>query len=536
MLVADDFGSFRNIVNGMLLSLGVNRIAMASSAQDTIDLCVDRQFDVILCDYNIGEGRSGQHVLEELRHKQLISRRTVFIIVSAEASRNIVMSAYDCEPDDYLMKPITAHMLEQRMSRLLLQRQAFRSVYTALENDQFYLAIDLLTDMSLVDNRHSVMAQKMLGDLFIQQNDFEKAEKLYTKALEVRQLDWARLGLAKVKQLMGNLDVAGVWLDRIVEDNPLFLPAYDVLADNWIAKGNNSEAQKIVERSVEVSPMSILRQKNLAKLAVDNDDLTTAIKACRHTIQLGKLSCHGSAEDSIQFAKTVLHAAGGNLDLSSSILMEAAQSLDHVQEYYPVDSKMLAQTHLLASRVYAVQGNRSLAEERLHSAEIAMDGQHYGIDMELERVASLQALGDHVRADKLLAQLMNDFSQNQAALEKLDLLLNEPVSKSNLELIATVNREGIGLYSAGEFDEAIACFDQARKQFPRHMGLLLNIVQALVGKLKRVPSDDVVLQECADSLALAASLIDEKHDHYQRYLRLRDMAKDAMKLGSMYEK
>lgn len=524
VLVADDFGSFRNIVNGMLINLGVNNISLASSAQEVIDLCIERQFDVILCDYNIGEGRTGQHVLEEIRHKKYITRQTIFIIVSAEASRNIVMSAYDCEPDDYLMKPITAQMLGQRMARLLVQRHVFRPIYSALEANNDTAAIELLTDISLDETRHSIMAQKMLGELFIQKGAFKKAEKLYTKALEIRQLDWARLGLAKVKLHIGDAHIAGAWLDRIIEDNPLFLPAYDVLAQNWAARGDSELAQQTIERAVDVSPMSILRQKKLASLAVDNKDFTTAIKAYRNAIQLGKLSCHGGAEDGLAFANTVLLASQSDNDLSPALLQEAVQSLEQVQEYYDLDNDLLARTHIMASRLYSAQGNTALAEDRLCTADMAMQRHGLGVDVELDRVGAILEMGDTTKADVLLQQLLQVYSDDQSALEKLDVMLNEPVSQANLELVAKVNRDGISLYGQGDFDDAIACFDQARQLFPRHIGLLLNITQALLGKLKLDANDYTLMQECEETLEAVAYVIDEDHDQFSRYIRLKDMA------------
>ena len=116
VLVADDFSSFRNTVNGMLGNLGVVDVQMASNGAEVLQKCQGRRFDLILCDYDLGKGKTGQHVLEELRHKRLLPLSTVFIIVSAEASRNVVLSSYDCEPDDYLTKPLDLHELQAALA------------------------------------------------------------------------------------------------------------------------------------------------------------------------------------------------------------------------------------------------------------------------------------------------------------------------------------------------------------------------------------------------------------------------------------
>lgn len=527
VLIADDFSSFRNTVNGMLLNLGVTSIAMASNGQEVIDKCGAAHFDVILCDYDLGPGRNGQHVLEELRFRELISRRNIFIMVSAEASRNIVMSAYDCEPDDYLMKPITAMMLQQRMTRLVAQRAILKPAYDALEKGEIHTAIDRLTDLSLADNRHSVVAQKLLGQLFVEQGELNKAEKLYTRALEIRQLDWARLGLARVKQHRGELDTAGDWLDRIVEDNPLYLPAYDVLADNWEKKGELQQAQRTVERAVEVSPMSILRQKRLAHVAHENSDLPVELEARRRTVRLGKLSCYGTADDHLSYVRAVSHAIKEGLSVSGDIQEEVKGLMKDTQAMHGVRQSQIAQCFLLEGQVYAATGRGADAKLCLTEADALME-RDTQIDAEVDRIELLIALKEDEQANSLLRQLKEQFADDEEALEKLDKYLEEPVSEVNRAFVASVNREGIDLYNHSRFDEALACFDKAKKLFPKHVGLHLNIVQSLIGKLKRQPEDNELFRECQAVLAKVEDLIDAGHSQYPRYLTLRNKVKDML--------
>ncbi|SMF63876.1 CheY chemotaxis protein or a CheY-like REC (receiver) domain [Alteromonadaceae bacterium Bs31] len=524
VLVADDFSSFRNTVNGMLGNLGVNQVQMACSAQEAINTCKNHTFDIILCDYNLGSGRTGQHVLEELRHKRLISRHTLFIIVSAESSRNIVMCSYDCEPDDYLMKPITGKMLQQRIDRLLIQRAVLTKAYRALDKHDYSTAMDVLVDLSLADDRYSSMAQKLLGTVFLQQKELDKAERLYTKALEVRQLDWARLGLAKVKQLRGELDVAGEWLETIVADNPLFLPAYDVLADNWDKKGEKFNVQYTVQRAVDISPMSILRQKHLANVATNNNDLITAIDAQRRSVKLGEFSCHGIAEDHFTFARISSLALEREMEVDPKIGNEALAILDAAKEQYQLTDVQHAQCDLLASRIHSLENRHDLAAELLRAAESVLEADDSGIETQLDRVLALQSANEDEKAEKLLFQLQEKYGHDQAALEKLDAFLNEPASDSNREFVAAINHEGINLYNEGKFDEALECFEKARKLFPKHVGIQLNIVQALIGKLKIGSAEKAEADACYSSLELVSSLVDEQHPQYERYKRLRAMA------------
>ncbi len=529
VLIADDFSNFRSTVNSMLLGLGVHTIDMASNGEEVIECCSRNRYDIILSDYNLGEGRNGQHVLEELRFRNMINWYNIFIMVSAESSRNIVMSAYDCEPNDYLMKPITTRMLEKRVDRLLKLREKLAPVHEILDRGDEQHAVDKLIDMSLEENRYSTYAQKMLGELFLKRGEFNKAEKLYTKTLEVRQLEWARLGLAKVKQKVGELETAGKWLNRIVEDNPLFLPAYDVLADNWEQMGNKEESQRAVEQAVNVSPMSILRQKRLASIAIENGDTSTALEALRKTVKLGRLSCHGSAKDSLDFARIVVGAIISGKDLPGSIFSEALEILDSAIKHFELSDSDSEDIVEISERVKAAENGdlytttefRAIREEDLL--------EEAAIDEDLETVKNLIAEGRDKEVSWLLEKLKTKFEDDELSLKKLDKYLDEPVSETNRELVAEINREGISLYSSGRFEDSLDCFESAKKLFPKHVGIQLNIAQCLIGKLKLQVDDEIVFNECMDALNIVENSINSENSQYDRYLKLKQLATSIYK-------
>ena len=508
------------------MDLGVMNVDMASNGDEVIGLCSRNAYDVVLCDYNLGDGRNGQQVLEELRFKSHLSLRSLFILVSAEAGRNIVMSAYDSAPDDYLMKPITTQMLHKRLTRALLQRAALTPVYDAIEKQDPHSAMDLLIDMSLAEDRHSTAAQKLLGEMFLQHGEFLKAEKLYMSVLEVRELDWARLGLAKAKQKQGSLEQSGEWLEKIVEDNYLYLPAYDVLSDNWMERGDSDKAQQVVQRSVDVSPMSILRQKNLANLATENRDFTTAVDSLRKVVKLGKLSCYGTPEDNLSLLRTMSSALESGSEFPPAVVSEAFNGVVGLEKTESLSQQVKqAQLMYLNSRLLAIRENRDEAQELLVRAETSLAVEDSDINTEVDHVRALIALDYPQKVEILLQRLQEIYEDDQDALQKLDEFLDEPASDANKAIVAEVNRAGIELYNDGAFDEALECFDKAIKLFPKHVGLQLNTVQALIGKLKSNPSDESSHERCRESLETIASTIDSGHAQYKRFAQLKNMAK-----------
>jgi len=525
LLVADDFSNFRTTVNAMLSKLGVYRVDLASNGAEVIEKCERKTYDAILCDYDLGTGKNGQQVLEELRFRKLIARKTLFILVSADATKDVVMAAYDCEPDDYLMKPINARMQQQRMARLLRQRHALQGVYAALDGGDPHRAMALLIDLSLNDNRHTRAAQKILGELFIAEGELNKAEKLYTKALEVRTVDWARLGLARVKQLKGELETAGDWLEKIVQENPLYLPAYDMLASNWEQQGRSQQVQATVQCSVSISPKSILRHKRLAQVAERNGDYVTALQALRSTVRLGELSCHACAADSFNFARVASATLEQKLHPADPLMQEAVEVINSARSRFSLSREEATRADLLAARVFAQAGRRESAKPLMEAAEASVRRDtEVSLDVNIERIQALQSIGEHEQAEALLHEMLQKYAYDQRALEKLDTLLAEPVSETNRALIATVNREGIDLYNQARFDEAIACFEKVRCIFPRHVGVHLNIVQSLIGKLRAGQKDAQTLSNTEQALASIESLVEPDHSQYARFQRLQEMA------------
>ncbi len=89
-----------------------------------------RAYDVVLCDYNLGEGMDGQQVLEEAKHRRLVGYATVFVMITAENTMEMVMGAMEYKPDDYLTKPFNKELLKSRLEKLVARKRDLVPVQT----------------------------------------------------------------------------------------------------------------------------------------------------------------------------------------------------------------------------------------------------------------------------------------------------------------------------------------------------------------------------------------------------------------------
>lgn len=531
-LVVDDFSSFRSTIMGMLNKIGIKQIDEASRGQEAIKFCKERKFDLVLCDYNLGTGRNGQHLLEELRFRKWITRKTLFFMVTAEASKEMVLSAYDCEPDDYLMKPLNLRVLEQRITRLVAQREVLLPASNLLDQGAVDDAIASLESVVQQPGRHLHVAQKLLGEQYLAVGDWQKAERLYATVSGNRKLDWVMLGRAKVEELKGDNEAAKGILEQLIADSRLYLPAYDELVSIHANENDFESLQEELIRVTDLSPKSILRQRKLAQIAEENGDIGRTLKASMEAMKLGEHSCHHNLSDTLLF----LSAAGDSIEANLQpeyldLVEETKKCLTALGSSHKVNIDQNSQAKLSAARVLALEGKLVDAKKMADEDQKQYEGRRSkSIERDLARFAYLNTTNQFAEADTFLEELAEHYRDDPASLEKLDKLLPEPQSDSNRKRVAKLNKQGIDCYQQGQFDEALTFFRRATLLFPRHTGIQLNHLQTLLGKIKLFPDNSELQKELRNQLQRTKALLPtQDHPQYERFSKLRDKADAALR-------
>lgn len=528
-LIVDDFDSFRMTVSKMLQEMGVTAIDTASNGAEALRLCRAKMYDLILCDHNLGRGRTGQQVLEELRYHKILDPTAVFILISAESSRSMVMAAFDSEPDEYLAKPITTRSLQRRLDRLMSRRDKLAPFHRAINAKQYDTAIELCRKEITSDGRFAAHCQKMLGHLHLEMGDIDAAESLYREALEHRSLDWAMYGMAEVKRAQGDLLGAQQWLEETVQEHPLFMKAYDLQADICREQGARDRLQKVLEHAVEVSPLAIRRQQSLAETALDNHDIATAATAYRKAVRLGENSVYDRADVHLNFARTTATLFGEDKALAKQYARDAVKTLSDYEQRFGKNIDRKAEALLVEAQIAAGQGDPRAAEQLLDQTQslLADEALVLGLDASLEMAKTYRATGKANEASELLQELTSMHAEQEQDLEKIDRLLDEPVSHKNRQLVAEINQRGISLYEQQHYREAIDCFDEALRKFPRHIGVRLNLAQALLDKMDRDGANETEVAKVDATLQFVTETILPSHEQFRRFRQLQDLQRQV---------
>src|SRR5262245_23399877 len=120
ILVVDDEALIRDTLAEYLGSEGF-QVHTCASAEDALALAAERRFDVAFCDVQL-PGADGLELLERL---QRLSPETSVLLITAYATVENAVEAFQRGAHDYLMKPILLDEVLSKIRRLLAHRALY---------------------------------------------------------------------------------------------------------------------------------------------------------------------------------------------------------------------------------------------------------------------------------------------------------------------------------------------------------------------------------------------------------------------------
>lgn len=478
-LVVEANPTMRTQLRTMLNMSGISKVQFAVTAGVAVRKLRDGRYDLILCEYHLGDGQDGQHLLEDLRHHNIIPLATLFLMVTGERQYERVVSAAELAPNDYILKPFAADTLHDRIQRALEKREAFMPAYQLIELGNAPDAIQACVAGEEKYPQWSIDFMRLRAELLVASGHAEEAQRLYDHILSKRGIPWARLGLAKALFMQKRYAEAEDILQSLVAENDLFLDAYDWLSRTREAAGELEGARSVLATATQLSPHRVGRLRRLGELAIETGDHDTAEKVLTEVVRKGKYSDFRDPEDHVRLIQAQLGKGDtGQAEATIRDLERSMLGLDKTRSCATLSSALV---HLKkGDQAKAGEAIRSLADDLTGGPGLSI-----GLKRELARACFASNLVEH--GTEVVLDIMRN-APDPRTLESTKAILREAGKPELCEQLAQrmdgevkdLVAEGARKAQSGDFDGAVQFMLSAARKMPGNAHVLFNATLALL--------------------------------------------------------
>lgn len=477
ILILDDLPEVRGALRTQMTALGCPNVAMAGTVRAAVEQLEQGSFDVILCDYYLGGGTDGQQFLEYGRNRRLISRGTLFVMITAEKSYVSVVTAAECLPDDYLLKPFTTDLLQQRLERLLDKKARLARVDAMQDKENWPEVVAACDEIIASGDRYQADALRIRGNALIACGRLDEAAAFYNQVLTAREMPWARFGLARTQYAQGELGACKLTLDRLIHEAPQLLSAYDLLGRAHLDSGRADEALKVLDRACAIAPDSLTRHRAIALVAERQGDFTRVEGALSRVV---KKTRNSPLRETADIAR--LGSAYAELGEPA----KAIELIDEARKNFRGDAN---DPHLAAVEALAQHkaGRPELAAAALARA-LAADSSDLPQDVAVGIARACLAIGRTAEGEEILKRVVQNNPDSVAVHQQVAGVLDahgagdraDALIQSGKQEIVELNNEAVRRGCAGQLGEAAKMLTEAANRLPGNVQIVANAAFALL--------------------------------------------------------
>jgi len=116
ILVVDDMSTMRRIVKNIMKQLGFANVEEAENGQEALDKLNADAFGFVISDWNMPV-MTGIQLLRAIRADDKLKAIPV-LMVTAEAQKENLIEAIQAGVSNYIVKPFTAEVLQEKMNKI----------------------------------------------------------------------------------------------------------------------------------------------------------------------------------------------------------------------------------------------------------------------------------------------------------------------------------------------------------------------------------------------------------------------------------
>ncbi len=522
ILVIDDFSDFRLSIKAMLTQLGAQHVDQASNGRDGIKLCEQNSYNIILCDYNLGEGQDGQQVLEELHQRNLLKAGALFIMVTAETSAAKVISAIEYQPDAYLTKPFTREQIARRLQRLLYKNAALHKIYQALHKNLTEEALGYCDQIAEEFPKVRYACLRIKSEILEKSEEYEQALKVFQKVIDEQPLLWAVIGIGRIYFKTAEQKKS---LEHFQQAKKQFEGQVSIL--DWIAKcqnslGEQSKAEQTIKEALKISPKSVTRQTSMGEVAESLSHFDVAQKAYGKAIVEGQHSCLiKPSHFSHYFDNTTELIQQRQGTAQMRLLSEVETQSKKMENLLQKQPSGLALNQAALARLFHAGGNKEKTIRYLNRLNKTLEKP--GCELKQDDFHYIENILKPISEEKEFAQYTKNATKS-LGLEPSEKVSEVDETSAAHQQAVSINHEGMTLVKQKKPLEAIAKFREAIAIFPENISYLLNAAQVILENA--ILSSDSNLIAEAQHYIVSSSSLPENDNRREKYQRLKDLLPD----------
>ncbi|MFC4656673.1 response regulator [Rheinheimera marina] len=537
VLIVDDQRPFQLLLKGILYSMGATNIAFVQTGEQALSKCSHIPFDVLFVDYNLGSGKNGRQLLEDLREKKLLHPAAIYMIVTGENHVPMVIGAVEIEPDDYIIKPFSQSVLRTRLQKIQNRKAQLAPIYQAMHDDQPELVIEACKQERATSSRYQNLCTRIQAETHLKLQQYADAESLLSEVLAFNRVNWALLLQARLCFEQKRFDESMEFCNEAIDTNRLFAEAMDLKARNLIAQGQLEEAMAIVTHAVTISPFSVSRQNLLMDIARELSDLPSLVMASKQIYEITRRAARQEVIHLLNYIRTVIDAASRSEETAqrNKYQQEALLALHRAKredtvirdfDFELFESLCQARLESLSGQQYLAKKTYAEVAERVEAQLTAEADPETPDDVPppphstADAILLLNQIGEYEQAVALADRLQSFSGVVDPVLQKLFDEQQQRVEQRRVQF-QELNKRGIQSYKEGNYSQALQLFEQALDVAPMNTGSALNLIQTAIQmmadpKLKK-PVD--LVEKCRKTFRVVDNMPLPEH-HKERYKEL----------------
>ncbi len=479
VLVVASNAKLRAQLREMLSSFGFGVVHFAVTAHTALRRLRARQYEMILCDFELGDGQDGQHFLEDLRQHEIITSGTLFVMITAERNYERVIGTAELLPDDYILTPLAPGALQARLTRIVDRREALLPAWQLAAIGDWLGAIEYCLEAEAASPQYLLDFHRLEAGFYIAAGQLDEAEAIYRQIAESQHIPWAQLGLARCLAFKKDYAGADTLLSDLIADNDNFMGAYDLLARVRAESGRVIAACEVLHTAIERSPNRLGRQRRLGELAMEAGNAAAAEAALSEVIRQSANSNFRNPEDHVRLAQA---------QLAQNKTNAARDTIGDIERSLGAQPNAALCKALANAMLYAHTGEEREAQMELSvAASLAGTGAFLspGLSRELVKACfdhDMRGAGSEVISNVLrVAGDEQTVNALRGLLQSRGLeLLSKSLEQNIQEEVRNLIKGGAEKARTGDYAGAVEAMLDAVRQMPGHPVVLFNAALALL--------------------------------------------------------